>query len=73
MIVLELVLQRGHVVTVLYFIVVECTLLYCTVMYCVLHLQGGHVVAVLGAVLGEGRHLPPAQLLEGGHVGVPAG
>ena len=33
-------------------------------------LQGGHVVAVLGAVLGQGRHLPPSQLLESRDIGV---
>ena len=33
-------------------------------------LQGGHVVAVLGAVLGQSRHLPPSQLLESRDIGV---
>ena len=33
-------------------------------------LQGGHVVAVLGAVLGQGGHFPPAQLPESRDVGV---
>ena len=33
-------------------------------------LEGGHVVAVLGPVLGQGGHLPPAQLLQSCHIRV---
>ena len=33
-------------------------------------LEGGHVVAVLGPILGQGRHLPPSKLLKSRDVGV---
>ena len=66
------ILQRGHVEAVLYCTVLYCTVL-CTVLYCaVLYLQRGHVVAVLGPVLGQARHLLPLKLLQSCQVRVSA-